>query len=107
MTTTYAATCSFIEDANMLNKLPEEYLYEYVVSYEGDEIAVYYSDATPPEIGTLINPWEFVSSKTTNEKSLNYKGPYRVIEVSQQPKNMDGNNGDVSAQTLVNLIVGK
>ncbi len=72
----------------MLNKLPEEYLYEYVVTYEGDEIAIYYSDATPPEIGTLLNPWEFVSAETKNQKSLQYKGPYRVIEVNQQPKNM-------------------
>ena len=91
----------------MLNKLPEEYLYEYVVSYEGDEIAVYYSDATPPEVGTLLNPWEFVSPETRNEKDLNYQGPYRVLEVNQQPKNMDGKQGEVSSQTLVNLVVGK
>ena len=91
----------------MLNKLPEEYTYEYIVTFEGDEIAVYYSDAIPPEVGTMLNPWEFVSPETNNQESLKYKGPYTVVEVNQQPKNMDGENSDVSSQTLVNIVVEK
>ena len=89
----------------MLNKLPEKYVYEYVVIFEGEEIAVYYSDATPPEVGTLLNPWEFVSPESKNQKSLQFTGPYRVIEVNQQPKNMDGEKGEVASQTLVNIVV--
>jgi hypothetical protein len=91
----------------MLNKLPEEYIYEYVVTFEGTEIAVYYSDAVPPEVGTLINPWEFVSSESKNEKILQYKGPYRVIEINQQPKKMDGKDGEIASQTMVNITVDK
>ena len=91
----------------MLNKLPEEYVYEYVVTLEGDELAVYYSDAVPPEIGSLLNPWEFVSSDVKDEKKTKYQGPFRVIEVNQQPKNMDGKDNDVSSQMLVNIVVEK
>ena len=91
----------------MLNKLPEEYTYEYVVMFEGEEIAVYYSDAVPPEIGNLINPWEFVAAEAKKEKKLTYMGPYRVIEINQQPKNMAGNGTEVAAQTMVNLIVDR
>jgi len=96
-----------IKESTMLNKLPEEYIYEYVIIFEGTEIAVYYSDAVPPDVGTLINPWEFVSSETKNEKILQYKGPYRVIEINQQPKKMEGENVEVASQTMVNIIVGK
>ncbi len=93
----------------MLNKLPEEFVYEYIVSLDGDDIAIYYSDAIPPEIGSLLNPWEFISTENKNQKSVQYKGPYRVIEVNQQPKNMDGinGNGDIASQTLVNIVVEK
>ena len=89
----------------MLNKLPEEYVYEYVVNFEGDELAIYYSDAIPPEIGSLLNPWEFVSAEAKKQKNGKYLGPYKVIEVNQQPKNMDGETGGVSSQTLVNIMV--
>ena len=91
----------------MLNKLPEEYIYEYVVTFEGIEIAVYYSDATPPEVGTLLNPWEFVSPEAKSEQILQYKGPYRVVQVNQQPKKMDGENSEVASQTMVNITVEK
>ena len=90
----------------MLKKLPEQFVYEYVVNFEGDEIAVYYSDAIPPDIGSLLSPWEFVSQEVKNQKNLQYMGPYRVIEVNQQPKNLDGKDG-VSSQTLVNIVVEK
>jgi hypothetical protein len=90
---------------DMASKLPEEFLYEYVVSCDGQEIAVYYSDAAPPETGSLINPWEF--AQINNDKKHPYQGPYRVIEINQQPKNMDGAEGEVSTQTLVNLVVEK
>jgi len=90
-----------------MNKLPEEYLYEYVVMFDGDEIAVYYSDAIPPEVGTLIDPWEFVSPDEKRNENSRYQGPYKVVEINQQPKNMDGNRIDVSTQTLVHIIVGK
>jgi hypothetical protein len=90
----------------MLKKLPEQFVYEYVVNFEGDEIAVYFSDAIPPDIGSLLSPWEFVSPEIKNQKNLHYMGPYRVIEVNQQPKNLDGKVG-VSSQTLVNIVVEK
>ena len=89
----------------MNQKQPEECLYEYVVTFEGEEIAVYYSDVVPPEIGSLLNPWEFVSTETKNKMRSTYHGPYRVIEVNQQPKNMDGGVGEVASQTMVNVIV--
>ncbi len=91
----------------MQKKQPEQYVYEYVVFFEGEEIAIYYSDAIPPDIGSLLSPWEFVSPEAKNQKILQYMGPYRVIEVNQQPKNMEGKSGDVASQTLVNIIVEK
>jgi hypothetical protein len=89
----------------MLNKLPEEYVYEYVVSLDEKELAVYYSDAVPPELGTLLDPWEFVSSDAMKTKKAQFRGPFRVIKIKQQPKNMAGTHGEVSAQTLVNITV--
>ena len=91
----------------MLNKLPEEYMYEYVVTLNEEELAVYYSDAVPPEVGTLLDPWEFVSSDAMKTKKAQFQGPFRVIEINQQPKNMAGDHGEVAAQTLVNIIVEK
>ncbi len=89
----------------MNNKLPEEYLYEYVVMCNGDELAVYYSDAIPPEVGTLIDPWEFAIAGDKRKENSRYQGPYKVIEISQQPKNMEGNGTEVSTQTLVHIVV--
>jgi len=40
--------------------------------FEGDEIAVYYSDATPPEVSTLIAPWEFVSAGDKRKENSRY-----------------------------------
>jgi len=91
----------------MINKLPEEYLYEYVVMFDGNEIAVYYSDAIPPEVGTLIDPWEFVSVGDKRKETSRYQGPFKVVEISQQPKNMEGHGTEVSTQTLVHIIVGR
>ena len=89
----------------MLNKLPEEYMYEYVVTLNEEELAIYYSDAVPPEVGTLLDPWEFVSSDVMKTKKVQFQGPFRVVEINQQPKNMAGTQGEVAAQTLVNIIV--
>ena len=89
----------------MLNKLPEEYIYEYVVTLNEEELAIYYSDAVPPEVGTLLDPWEFVSSDVMKTKKVQFQGPFRVVEINQQPKNMAGTQGEVAAQTLVNIIV--
>jgi hypothetical protein len=91
----------------MLDKIPEEYTYEYIVTCEGKELAIYYSDAVPPEIGALLNPWEFVSPELKEKNNLSYQGPYKVVEVNHQPKNMDGKGGEVSSQTMVILVVEK
>jgi hypothetical protein len=91
----------------MLNKIPEEYTYEYIVTLEGEEIAIYYSDAVPPEIGAMLNPLEFVPEERGSEKSLRHPRPYRVIEVVHQPKNMDGPGAEVSSQTTIEVKVGQ
>lgn len=87
-----------------MNKLPEEFLYEYVVRLNGEEIARYCSDAVPPEVGILLDPWEFVLPEAKREKKLHLKGPFRVVEIKQQPKNMNGTE-EISSQTLVEVIV--
>jgi hypothetical protein len=90
----------------MAEKIPEEFTYEYMVMLDHEELASYFSDAVPPEIGTLVDPWEFVVDEAKQAKKLQYQGPFRVVDVVQQPKNMDIHD-EVSSQTFVQILVEK
>jgi hypothetical protein len=89
----------------MLENQPEEFSYEYLVMLDGEELAAYFSNAMPPEVGTLLDPWEFVAPEVQNEKRHHLKGPYRVIQLVQQPKSLDG--GEVSTQAFIHIVVEK
>jgi len=90
----------------MDDKIPEEFSYEYLILLGREELASYYTDAVPPQVGTLLDPWEFVVDEEKRKKKLQFQGPFRVMEVLQQPKNMDGRE-EVSSQALVQVIVKK
>jgi hypothetical protein len=38
-------------EASKMKKSVEEFLYEYVVIYQGDETVTFYSDSAPPHVG--------------------------------------------------------
>ena len=80
-------------------KQPEDFLYEYVITCNELELASYFSDAVPPAVGTLIDPWEF----TPKEHLHKIKGPFIVMDIDQRPKKTDA--GDISNQTFVYIRV--
>jgi hypothetical protein len=86
-------------------KKQEDFLYEYVIVFGTQEIAAYYSDANPPEMGSLLDPWEFVPEEEKAAGSIRHKGPFRVADVNQQPKKTDSKKEDISLQTFVYIRV--
>jgi len=90
-------------EASKMKKSVEEFLYEYVVIYQGDEIVTFYSDSAPPHVGTLLSPWEFVSHPSEQEESQKDQTPYRIVEVNWQPKKMNDSNENISTQMRVQL----
>jgi hypothetical protein len=90
-----------------MSKSADEFLYEYKVICEGDELLTFYSDATPPEVGTLLGLWEFAEEEPNEANAEKKQVPYRIIEVNRYPKKTRGSDGNVSIQMRVHLTVKK